>query len=26
MAREANVYPTFPEVPLGEDGASVAVD
>jgi 2-dehydropantoate 2-reductase len=26
MAREANVCPTFPEVPLGEDGASVAVD
>jgi len=26
MGREAKVYPTFPEVPLGEDGTSVSVD
>jgi 2-dehydropantoate 2-reductase len=26
MGREAKVYPTFPELPLGDDGTSVAVD
>ena len=26
MGREAEVCPTFPEVPLGQDGTSVAVD
>ena len=26
MGRRAKVYPTFPELPVGEDGTSVAVD